>query len=116
VDEFWDSLTRQDELLAAQLLRPECTSVIRVKVFDTKISPTLGQVLMEDLDAIPFTTVTDGRQFLMAFSLATRMRRKKAYDTQYLAVAQMEGAEIVTVDRGLRQAAIEQKIPVRFLR
>ena len=39
----------------------------------------------------------------------------KAYDMQYLAVAELTQSTLVTRDRGLRHAAMQIGVPVRFL-
>jgi hypothetical protein len=35
---------------------------------------------------------------------------------QYVAVAEIEGGVLVTLDSGIRQAAVELRLPVRLLR
>ncbi len=50
-----------------------------------------------------------------AFSLAEQFQHKKAYDSHYLAAAELHQADLVTRDRGLRHAAAQIGVPVRFL-
>jgi hypothetical protein len=40
----------------------------------------------------------------------------KSYDMQYVAVAEIEGCTLVTLDGGPYQAAIEIGVPARLLR
>ena len=114
-DEFWSGLNPDDQLIGAQILLPECASVIREQVFLTRTSSDSGQAALADALAFRIRVNTDRRQFTRAMELSALTGRRRAYDMQYLAVAETEGAELVTADRGLRQAAIEINHPVRFL-
>jgi predicted nucleic acid-binding protein len=68
------------------------------------------------LIALPMETVTALEQFNRANDLARRFQHRKAYDMQYLAVAEIARAELVTADRGLRHAADAIGVPARLLR
>jgi predicted nucleic acid-binding protein len=72
--------------------------------------------LVSEMLRLPLRVSMMQRQFTHALELANRFRRSKAYDMQYLAVAELEDCEIVTLDGGIRQAAIELKRPYRLLR
>jgi predicted nucleic acid-binding protein len=61
----------------------------------------------------PLTAVEQHRA---AMQIAEIRHARKAYDAHYLATAAVGGAELVTVDGGMYQGAIELKIPVRLLR
>ena len=52
----------------------------------------------------------------MAYELAISLDLPKAYDAQYIAAAQVEGVELITVDGGVRDVANRLGVPVRFLR
>ena len=116
VDDFWESVTNDDEMICAELLRSECTSTIREAVYDGRIDLDRGTRLLQELAGMPIRVVTIAEQFPRAFELARRFQHRKAYDMHYLAVAEMEGAELLTVDRGLRHAANEVGVPARLLR
>ena len=64
---------------------------------------------------LPLRLVDTASQFQRAFELAERFHHRKSYDMQYFAVAELAQAEIVTLDRGLRHAAADIGVPVRFL-
>lgn len=115
-DMFWFGLNPDDELTGAQILVPECTSVIREHVYYSQITREEGEGALSDLLAFRIRVNLDERQFSRSLELAAQSRRVKAYDMQYLAVAELEGLELVTADNGLRQAATNIKHPVRFLR
>jgi len=55
-------------------------------------------------------------QFGRAMDLANKTHRLKTYDMQYVAVAEIEGCEMVTLDGGVYQAAIEIGLAARLLR
>jgi predicted nucleic acid-binding protein len=117
VEDFWSSVSSSDdELVGAELLRSECTSIIRKAVFDRWISQDQGSRLVQELIELPVRVVSSPQQFSRALDLAARFQHKKAYDMQYLAVAELERAELMTIDRGLRHAAHEVGVPVQYLR
>jgi predicted nucleic acid-binding protein len=113
---FWDSLTADDEMVGAQLLLPECTSAIREKVSQGELTHDEAVLLMDRLIQLPIRISNASGQFTMALELAYRTNRRKAYDMQYVAVAQAERGQLVTLDGGPYQAAIEIGVPARLLR
>jgi predicted nucleic acid-binding protein len=115
VTDFWNQLEANDDLASAQLWRAECTSVIREACFDDRISFPHSVELVEKLLALPVTLSGDPLQFSRAINLAARFQHKKAYDMQYLAVAELTASTLVTRDRGLRHAAAQVGVSVRFL-
>ena len=116
VFEFWNTLTRDDELVAPSLVLAECTSVLRRKAYDGAIEVSQAQSILEDLLSLPIRLVDEREQFRLAFEIAGRTRRKNAYDMQYVAVALLEHCEMVTLDGGIHQASHEQRVGARFLR
>jgi predicted nucleic acid-binding protein len=115
VAEFWDNLNEEDEVVGARLLLAECTSVIRVSVFDGRITQAEAVDFVAELVSLPIRTCQSQLQFTRALELAERFRHRRAYDMQHLAAAEVEAAELVTLDGGLRYAALELRHPVRFL-
>ena len=117
VDRFIDALVEgEDVLVGPRLLIPECTSVIHELSFHGRIEVNDVPRYIEDLLAMRIQTTDNAQQFRHAVQLAQQFGHAKAYDMQYLAAALAEGVELVTVDNGMRQAAINIKHPVRFLR
>jgi predicted nucleic acid-binding protein len=117
IEEFWAGLRDGvDEVYGPQLLYPECTSVIREQVAKSEISHDNAVRLIDQMLAMPIHVSSETQQFPRALDLAERLRRAKAYDMQYLAVAQLEGAELLTLDGGLFEAASQLGVPVRLLR
>lgn len=116
VDEFWADLTAQDELFGPQVLIPECATALRTKVYDKLISEETALRWLELILRLPITVIDDSRQFARALELAGQSRRRKTYDMQYLATAQITASTMVTLDSGIRQRALELKHPMRYLR
>ena len=116
IGSFWTSLSEEDELVAPSLLYPECSSVLRVKAWQGLLQHDEAMHLTSEMLRIPLRLSHLTEQFPRAMEIAERTKRKKSYDMQYVAVAELEGCEMVTLDRGIYQASIERKIPARLLR
>ena len=116
VNEFWRSLSDADTVVASQLLKPECASVIHESVGKHRLSRDQAEVAVQRLAALPVETNLNPAQFIRARELAERFGLAKAYDTQYLAVAELSGSELLTIDGGMRQRAVELRLPNRLLR
>ncbi|HWC29477.1 MAG TPA: type II toxin-antitoxin system VapC family toxin [Dehalococcoidia bacterium] len=114
--EFVDALTMADELLAAQLMLPECTSTLRSEVFHGRLSEAVASSFLGRLLGLPLQLVNSPEQFSYALELARRFRHRNAYDMQYLAIAALTNGELVTMDQGLYHAADEVGVPARLLR
>ena len=114
--EFWDGLSLDDELIGPPLLFSECTSVLRGRVFDGLLEHQEALEAVGDMSDLPIRLFLDSRQYSLALQIANRTRRRKSYDMQYVAVAVLEGCEMVTLDGGVYQAARDMRIPARLLR
>jgi predicted nucleic acid-binding protein len=90
--------------------------VIRKEVFQRRIRYERGEELVRQLTRLPIRIVSSTQQFTRGYELAARFQHKRAYDMQYAAVAELEGAQLMTVDRDLRHAAQELGLPVQYLR
>jgi predicted nucleic acid-binding protein len=114
-ESFVGQLTTGDDVFAAQILLPECTSVIRSAAFDRRVDQVEAREMLSRLTAFPLQLVAAHQQFMRALELAQRFQHRNAYDMQYLAVAELMDAELVTLDGGMRHAAEEAGVPVRLL-
>jgi predicted nucleic acid-binding protein len=115
VDEFFTSLRRIDQLSASALLYPEVVSNIREAVFARDISSGLAGAMLDQFLRLEIVAVQSREISRRAYELATLFQHKKAYDDHYLAAAEATGSILVTRDRGLRHAANQIGVPVRFL-
>jgi predicted nucleic acid-binding protein len=116
VDAFFEQITTADELFAPQMLLPEYTSVLREQVSLKQIRDEVARQALQDILEMPIRTIVALGQFPRSFDLATQFQHQKAYDMQFVAVAEAESATIVTGDGGMRHAAEAIGVPVRFLR
>ena len=90
-------------------------SNIREAAFLSEISPETAEFMLDQFLALNITGVHSPALSRRAFELAVRFQHRKAYDDHYLAAAEATGSTIVTRDRGLRHAATQIGVPVRFL-
>jgi predicted nucleic acid-binding protein len=117
VNTFFESLDDGvDELIGPHLLRAECTSVIHEQIEKGRVASDEVPQYIDRMLRIKIRVTDNRTQFTRAVELARQFGHAKAYDMQYLAAAIAEGVELVTIDGGMRQAAINIKHPVRFLR
>ena len=108
-------LTAGEQLLAPPLLLAECTSVIREASFRDLLTPAQAAQAVADLVELPVTLIMDRSLYTRALDLAARFQLRRAYDTQYLAAAEIEKSGLLTVDRSLYPQALELEIRAELL-
>ena len=113
---FFKALTEQDELVSPLLLLPECTSVLREEVFARRLRQEEARDHLETLLSLPLTVFQSFEQFSRALDLSERFQHQKAYDMQYVSVAELAEATLVTGDRGPLHAARAIGVPVLVIR
>jgi predicted nucleic acid-binding protein len=113
---FFESITPADELVAPAFLLVECTSNIRERLFDGLITNGEASEALDIALSLPIRPVVELAQHSAALRISDRRHTKKAYDAHYLAVADIERAEMVTIDGGMYQGAIELRLAARLLR
>ncbi|HXH21567.1 MAG TPA: type II toxin-antitoxin system VapC family toxin [Dehalococcoidia bacterium] len=113
---FLEALADSDRLFAPGLLLAECTSVLRRKVHGRILTDEEAATALEVALSLPITTVLEVEQHRLAMTFSARRNKSRAYDEHYLAVAALSGTEIVTIDGGMYQGAVEMGIPARLLR
>jgi predicted nucleic acid-binding protein len=77
--------------------------------------PKEAATALDDLFHMPIVTIHRPDIYLQSLDFAHRLGHAKAYDAQFLAVAQMQGCPIVTLDRGLYQGARTLGLEARML-
>lgn len=95
-------LKQERELVAPPLFHAEVTSIIRERSFrgemsDEDAAEAVARSLLAPVDTWRGTDALQPR----AFELAVRFNQPKAYDAQYLALADLLGCELWTADRRL---------------
>lgn len=98
-------LLRGETIVAPPLIRPEVTSTVRRKVYVGTYRDDEGKTVLEISLGLPITIWPDSDDLQRrAYTFASRFNRPRAYDGQYLAVADLLGCELWTADRRLYSA------------
>jgi len=95
----------RDELVAPTLLWSEVRSVLHEAVWRGEISEDLA---LRSLEALAGSKVREkGHKRLgeAAWRIAGELGLAKTYDAEYLALAELNGCRLVTLDRKLRRGA-----------
>ena len=110
-----DCLRKRERLLAPPLLFSESTSVLRRYVYNGALLNDEAAAALRDLLALPLSTVHQPQVYLSALRLAQILGHAKAYDVQYVAVADNQQATLATCDRGMYQSALSLGISAQLL-
>ena len=108
---------REDILMIAPaLFRAEVTSAIRRWAFSGDIDLSLAREALGRSLRFPVSVEHDFDALqLRAFDIATRLNRPRAYDTQYLALAEFRECELWTADKRFVNAARDEFRNVRWI-
>jgi predicted nucleic acid-binding protein len=112
----WNNITDRDELLAPHLLFAECTSVLTRYTYDRQIDESRARALLQAAIRLPVRLIQAPSLYPRAFDIARALDWKKAYDALYLAAAEHEDADLLTVDGGMHAAARRLSIRVTLVR
>ena len=110
-----DSISTGERLVAPPLLLAETTSVLRRYVHLGEIEHREAVTALQDLLALPIAIIRGPNIYLRALELAHRLGHARAYDVQYLAVADLEGCPIITLDGDLYRSALTLGIDAHLL-
>ncbi len=110
----WTAESRS--LFVPALFYAEVTSAIRWRMYGKKLSPADAPLMLTEAIDWPLAVWPDSKSIqASALEFAARFNRPKAYDAQYLAVADALGCELWTADRRLVNA-VGDKLPwVRWI-
>ena len=111
-----DSFTDRDELIAPPLIRIECTTAFSRLVHTRQMSEVYGRLQVNRLLSLPIRIVEHDSLYPRAFDIARMLGTSKAYDALYLVAAEHEGAELLTVDGGMYDAAARLGIRATLVR
>lgn len=110
---IWQS--SQTVLAAPRLFRSEITAVMRKAVYQARITHEQGRSLLAQFLAYPVDFHEDDALLKTAYELAERFKRPRAYDAQYLALAQRLACPFWTADERLFNAVQDQFPNIRWL-
>jgi len=97
-------------LLAPALLAFEVTASLRRLVYLKELTPTEGEEAFARFLRIPIRLSHRQNIFPLAWQLAQQFNRPRAYDTAYLAVAQLHRCDFWTADEKLYNA-VQHALP-----
>lgn len=104
-----------ERLTAPRLFRSEITAVIRKAVYQQRINPEQGRLMLSQLLIYPLEFHEDDMMLKEAYELAVRFNRPRAYDTQYMALAERLDCELWTADERLVNSTQGQFKRIRWL-
>lgn len=110
---FWHKVG--ERLIAPQLWRSEVTAVIRKAVFQERVSANEGQEILAGLLLYPIQFYEDNELLIEAYKISVRFNQPRAYDTQYVALAERFSAEFWTTDKRLVNSVQTQNAQIRWL-
>jgi predicted nucleic acid-binding protein len=113
---FLTALSLGDELIAPTFILVECTSNLRQKVYLGNLTEQEAAEKLELALRMSIRLVQNQDQHRIALRMSAQRGTRRAYDQHYLAAAAQEGAEVVTIDGGMYQGAIQFQIPARLIR
>lgn len=104
-----------EHLTAPRLFRSEITAVIRKAVYQQRITVEQGRAMLWQLLAYPVDFHEDDALLKEAYELAVRFNRPRAYDTQYMALAQRLNCDFWTADERLANSTQGQFAHIHWL-
>ena len=92
-------------MVAPPLLWSEVTAALRQRAFRDDVSPELAERTLSTLLTSRIQRTTPSELYREAYVLAARMGWAKTYDAEYVALAQLLDAPLLTADARLRRGA-----------
>ena len=100
----------QTSLIAPALLAFEVASVLRLYVHQKELTTEEGEAALEQFMQMGIRLSHRRGIFPLAWELVQQFNRPRAYDTSYLALAQMNDCEFWTADKKLYNV-VNQELP-----
>jgi predicted nucleic acid-binding protein len=107
--------TTAEPLAAPRLFRSEITAVVRKVVYQGRMTPEQGRTMLAQLLIYPVEFHEDDALLKEAYELAVRFNRPRAYDSQYMALAERLNCEFWTADERLVNSTQGQFSRIRWL-
>lgn len=107
--------TSGERLTAPRLFRSEITAVVRKAVYQQRLTPEQGRSMLARLLLYPVEFYDDDGLLKEAYDRAVRFNHPRAYDTQYMALAERLDCEFWTADERLVNSTQGQFNRIRWL-
>jgi predicted nucleic acid-binding protein len=104
-----------ETLTAPRLFRSEITAVVRKAVYQGRIDAQRGRALLAQLLSYSLAFHEDDALLKEAYELAVRFNRPRAYDSQYMALAERLQCDFWTADERLVNSIQAQFSRIRWL-
>jgi predicted nucleic acid-binding protein len=101
----FERLREQHELAAPPLMWSETMSVLHEAMWRGDVSRPNAERALQQLDVAPIAARRPRRLASLAWELADELGWAKTYEAEYLALAQLLGTHVLTVDSRLRRGA-----------
>jgi predicted nucleic acid-binding protein len=98
----WEPLAAQT-LVAPQLMWSEATSSLHEAVWRREVTAPRAREVLERLQDAPVRRRTHRRLYATAWQIAEELGWAKTYDAEYVGLARLLGARVVTLDARLRR-------------
>ena len=116
VQRLWDTWVDADvKIVAPFLLAFEGTSVIRNKMYRGLVPPEEGELMFKAFHLLGVSLLHPDGLHQRAWELAKQFNRPQAYDSHYLALAEILDLELWTGDERLYNAVQDKLSWVRWL-
>jgi predicted nucleic acid-binding protein len=103
-------LQAKTTLIAPALMAFEVTATVRRLVYLKSLTPARGDEAFTQFQRLPIRLSHRQGIFPLAWALAKQFNRPRAYDTAYLAVAQLNRCDFWTADEKLYNA-VQHELP-----
>jgi predicted nucleic acid-binding protein len=96
---------REHELIAPPLMWSETTSVLHEAMWRGEVSRPNAERALTHLDSAPIAARRPRKLSSTAWKLAEELGWAKTYDAEYLALAELLGSRVLSLDSRLRRGA-----------
>jgi predicted nucleic acid-binding protein len=97
-------VSSKHKLLAPTLLRSQTLSALHEAVHAGKLSPEVARERLSRINRLPIRLLGDAVLRRRAWELAEELGWAQTYDAEYVALTQLQGDVLVTLDKKLARA------------